>query len=278
MPSPKKVRISHAVTIDVLIPAIEKDLATLPYVIDAVRTHVKHPIGRILIVAPKKTRILDFCRKKGCTFVDENTVLPITKKDIHYRSRKWERSGWLFQQLLKLNGDKLCKADYFLVIDADTVLIAPHRFREKGKTIFYSRNWSQPQYFTTYRKLMGKKAASASSFVTHYMLFERSQLTQMKREIEAKHQKPWYSAIIHSMNRTKQFAFSEFETYGNYLYSKDRGGMKIQKARNKGLHMNAGQLSKQKLDELAEKYRSLSFHKRKGYVRTPNSKSSAGGR
>lgn len=33
MPSPKKVRISHAVTIDVLIPAIEKDLATLPYVI-----------------------------------------------------------------------------------------------------------------------------------------------------------------------------------------------------------------------------------------------------
>lgn len=125
---------------------------------------------------------------------------------------------------------------------------------------------------------MGKKAASASSFVTHYMLFERSQLTQMKREIEAKHQKPWYSAIIHSMNRTKQFAFSEFETYGNYLYSKDRGGMKIQKARNKGLHMNAGQLSKQKLNELAEKYRSLSFHKRKGYVRTPSSKSSAGGR
>lgn len=65
MPSPNKVRIRHAVTIDVLIPAIEKDLATLPYVIDAVRTHVKHPIGRILIVAPKKTRILDFCRKKA---------------------------------------------------------------------------------------------------------------------------------------------------------------------------------------------------------------------
>lgn len=43
MPSPSKVRIRHAVMIDVLIPAIEKDLATLPYVIDAVRTHVKHP-------------------------------------------------------------------------------------------------------------------------------------------------------------------------------------------------------------------------------------------
>jgi hypothetical protein len=262
MPSTSKIHVRHAVTIDVLIPAIEKDLATLPYVIDAVRTHVKHPIGEILILAPKKQLLIDFCRARGCTFIDENTVLPITKTDIHYRSRTWERSGWLFQQLLKLNGDKLCTADYFLVIDAYTVLIAPHRFREKGKTIFYSRDWSHPQYFATYKKLMGRKATSDSSFVTHYMLFERSQLHRMKKEIEAKHQKPWYSAILHSIDGTKQFAFSEFETYGNYLYSKNRGGMKIQKARNKGLHMNAGQLSRQKLNQLAEKYRSLSLYKR----------------
>ncbi|ULO07307.1 hypothetical protein H1230_31055 [Paenibacillus sp. 19GGS1-52] len=256
-------------TIDVLIPAIEKDLATLPYVIDAVRAQVKHPIGRILIVAPKQQRILDFCQTKGCTFINENSVLPLTKKDIHYRSRTWERSGWLFQQLLKLNGDKLCTADYFLVIDADTVLIAPHRFRAKGKTLFYSRNWSQPQYFVTYRKLMGRKVAAKSSFVTHYMLFERTKLARMKKEIEAKHHMPWYSAILHSMDRSKQFAFSEFETYGNYLYSTDRSGMAIRKALNKGLHMNAGQLSKAQRNKLAEKYRSLSFHKRKGYVRTP---------
>ncbi|MRN55286.1 DUF6492 family protein [Paenibacillus monticola] len=256
-------------TIDLLIPAIEKDLATLPYVIDAVRAQVKHPIGRILIVAPKQQRILDFCHAKGCTFINENSVLPLTKKDIHYRSRTWERSGWLFQQLLKLNGDKLCTADYFLVIDADTVLIAPHRFRTKGKTLFYSRNWSQPQYFATYKKLMGRKAASKSSFVTHYMLFERTKLARMKKEIEAKHHMPWYSAILHSMDRSKQFAFSEFETYGNYLYSTDRSGMAIRKALNKGLHMNVGQLSKAQRNKLAEKYRSLSFHKRKGYVRTP---------
>ena len=250
MPSPIKVRVRNAVTIDVLIPAIEKDLATLPYVIDAIRTHVKHPIGEILIVAPKKKRLQDFCRAKGCTFIDENTVLPITKKNIHYRSRTWERSGWLFQQFLKLNGDKLCTADYFLVIDADTILITPHRFRANGKTLFYSRNWSQPQYFATYKKLMGRKASSASSFVTHYMLFERSKLARLKKEIESKHQMPWYSAILHSMNRKKQFAFSEFETYGNYLYSADRSGMQIRKARNKGLHMNAGQLSDRKSTRL----------------------------
>jgi hypothetical protein len=268
MPLPIRARIRHAATIDVLIPAIEKDLATLPYVVDAVRTHVKHPIGRILIVAPKKPRLLDFCRRKNCVFVDENTVLPITKKDIHYRSRTWERSGWLFQQFLKLNGDKLCTADYFLVIDADTVLITPHRFRENGKTVFFSRSWSQPEYFVTYKKLMGRKASAPSSLVTHYMLFERSKLTRMKKAIESRHQMPWYSAILRSINRTKQFGFSEFETYGNYVHSTDPGGMLIRKARNKSLHMNAGQLSKEQKRKMAQTYRSLSFHKRKGYTRS----------
>ncbi|AHV95197.1 DUF6492 family protein [Paenibacillus sabinae] len=254
--------------IDVLIPAIEKDLATLPHVVDAVRKQVRHPIRSVMIVAPRKERILDFCRRKACTFVDENTVLPITKKDINYRSRTWERSGWLFQQLLKLGGDKLCTADYFLVIDADTVLIAPHRFRTGGKTIFYCRNWSQPEYFTTYRKLMGRKAVRPSSFVTHYMLFERSRLSRMKREIEAKHGVPWYTAIMRSMNRTRQFAFSEFETYGNYLYAKNPGGMVLKKARNKSLSMSGSNLSTAAAAKYARIYRSLSFHKRKGYSRT----------
>ncbi|NUU61494.1 DUF6492 family protein [Paenibacillus agri] len=268
MSLPSKAGISQAAKIDVLIPAIEKDLATLPYVVKAVRTHVKHPIGRILIVAPRKERLLHFCREHGCTFVDENTVLPLTKKDIHYRSRTWERSGWLFQQLLKLNGDKICKADYFLVIDADTVLIAPHRFRQNGRTVFFSRSWSQPEYFVTYKKLMGRKASAPSSLVTHYMLFERSKLSRMKKEIEARHGLPWYSAILRSMNRSKQFGFSEFETYGNYVYQSDPGGMLIRKARNKSLHQNAGGVSQAEKSKLAKSYRSLSFHKRKGYSRS----------
>ncbi|MFC3749392.1 DUF6492 family protein [Paenibacillus sp. GCM10012306] len=268
MSLPNKAGISQAAKIDVLIPAIEKDLATLPHVVKAVRTHVKHPIGRILIVAPRKERLLHFCREHSCTFIDENTVLPITKKDIHYRSRTWERSGWLFQQLLKLGGDKLCKADYFLVIDADTVLIAPHRFRQNGRTVFFSRSWSQPQYFVTYKKLMGRKASAPSSLVTHYMLFERSKLSRMKKEIEARHGVPWYSAILRSMNRSKQFAFSEFETYGNYVYQNSPGGMLIRKARNKSLHRNAGEVSQTEKAMLGKSYRSLSFHKRKGYSRS----------
>ncbi|WP_308638204.1 DUF6492 family protein [Paenibacillus silvisoli] len=265
---PRLVRIkSSKVKIDVFIPAIEKDLGTLPYVINAVRKQVKHPIGRFLIVSPNSSRIKALCKRKRCTFVNENKVLPITKKHIHYRSRRWERSGWMFQQLLKLGGDKLCSSNYFLVIDADTVLIRPHVFRSGGKTLFYCRNWSQPEYFRTYRKLMGKKAIRPASFVTHYMLFERSKLRQMKKMIAAKHGMSWYRAILKSMDRTKQFAFSEFETYANYLYARNRSGVGIRKALNKSLNMSASQLSPARRQSLARSYRSVSFHKRKAYSR-----------
>jgi hypothetical protein len=253
--------------IDVLIPAIEKDLKTLPYVIDAVNKQVKHPIGRIYIVAPKRKRIRDLCKMKNCTFVDETSLLPITKKDIHYRSKKWDRSGWLYQQLLKMSGDTLCSSENFLVIDADTVLIRPHVFKEGARTVFYCRNWSQPEYFKTYKKLMGRKRASSTSFVTHYMLFNKSKLSKLKRTIRTKNDTSWYSAILKKIDKSKQFAFSEFETYGNFLYADNPKGVILKKALNKSLHTSVGKVSKKKLETLAKKYRSVSFHKRKGYVR-----------
>ncbi|WP_256253166.1 DUF6492 family protein [Paenibacillus sp. UNC496MF] len=259
-----------SVKIDVLIPAIAKDLQTLPYVIDAIRKQVKHPIGSIMIVAPNQKGIRQLCRRKGCKFVNENTVLPITKKNIRYRSKKWERSGWLFQQLLKMSGDKICSANYFLAIDADTVLIRPHAFRTGNKTYFYCRSWSQPEYFRTYRKLLGKKAAAPKSFVTHYMLFDKSKLRQLKRTIAKKHGMPWYSAVMRKMDKSKPYAFSEFETYGNFLYARNPGGLVLRSALNKSLSMNIANLSRKRIQTLSRRFRSISFHKRKGYARKTN--------
>lgn len=68
-----------SLTIDVLIPAIDKDIATLPLVINSLRRHVQHRIGTIYIVSPQSAGIRRLCASKGCTFVDEKTVLPITK-------------------------------------------------------------------------------------------------------------------------------------------------------------------------------------------------------
>ncbi|MEK5026930.1 DUF6492 family protein [Paenibacillus sp. FSL M7-1046] len=255
--------------IDVLIPAIEKDLATLPHVIDSLRRYVRHPISNIYIVSPNSSKIRNLCLRKNCIFVNESTVLPFTKKDIRYSSSRWNRSGWLYQQLLKMNGDHICRESHFLVIDADTVLIRPHRFRTGGKSIFYYRNWSQPEYFRTYRKLLGTAAPSPKSFVTHYMLFEKAKLAGLKRKIEARHGMSWHAAIIRSIDKKKQFGFSEFETYANYVYSGNSAAVILKNANNKSLKTSAASLGKAQIQKYARTYRSLSFHQRKGYSTPP---------
>jgi len=257
--------------IDVVIPAIDKDLGTLPHVIDSIRKYVRHPIGRIFVVAPYSPKIKAVCHRKGCVFVHESMVLPLSKKQIAYRSKRWERSGWLYQQLLKLGSSSIAKQRRFLVIDADTVLIRPHRFYADGKQLFYCRSWSQPEYFATYRKLLGKKAPRPRSFVTHYMLFDKTKLRSLKNKIEAKHGTKWYKAILKSVNRKKQFGFSEFETYGNYVYSANPGNICLKNALNKSLSTSPSALSRSAISKLAQRYRSLSFHKRKGYSRSAKS-------
>lgn len=258
---------NKGITIDVVIPAIDKDLGTLPYVIDGVRRHVAHPIGRIFVVAPGSARIKAVCRRKGCTFVHEKTVLPLRKKDIVYRSKRWERSGWLYQQLLKLGSSSVVNQRHFLIIDADTVLIRPHRFFEDGKHVFYCRGWSQPEYFVTYRKLIGSRAPRPRSFVTHYMMFDKVKLRSLKAKIERRHGTKWYKAILRSINRKKQFGFSEFETYGNYVYSASPGKVRLRSALNKSLNASPSAMPVARMRKLASRYRSLSFHKRKVYSR-----------
>lgn len=267
MPAVASGRAESQVKIDVLIPVIEKDLGTLPYVVSAVRKQAQHAIGSVYIVSPKLASIIEVCRRNGWKFVDERTVLPITKDDIKNRSSRTERAGWVYQQLLKLNGDRICKARFFLVVDADTVFIQPHRFRIGGKTVMYCRNWSRDEYFNCYRRLMKEEKAAKVSFVTHYMLFERAKLAEMKRHIESLHGCKWYTAILRSIDRTKPFSFSEYETYGNFLYTRYRNALLLKNNRNIGLQTSPKLLSGERLAALRASYRSLSFHKRAVYKR-----------
>jgi len=265
MPPVKKKAGAKHEKIDVIIPAIEKDLPTLPHVIDSIRKHVKHPIGQIMVVSPLSKKIKVLCRQKDCKFIHEKRLLPIGKKDIHYRSKKWDLSGWLLQQLLKWSGDKISTQKSYLVIDADTVLIRPHVFRINKKTVFYCRKWSRKEYFRTYRRLLGKKANSPDSFVTHYMLFEKAKLARLKKVIETRHRLKWYEAILKCINRSRIFGFSEFETYGNFIHSTYPDSFIIRKSLNKSLYTKASALSPDRIARLSKTYRSLSFHKRKGY-------------
>jgi hypothetical protein len=81
----------------------------------------------------------------------------------------------------------------------------------------------------------------------------------------------WHAAILHCIDRKKQFGFSEFETYANYVYSRNRASVQLRNANNKSLKSSAASLGKAEIQKYARTYRSLSFHQRKGYSRPAKS-------
>lgn len=212
--------------IDVVIPIISKDLHILPLCLEGVRHCVEHPIKQIYIVAPKQDDIISFCQQYDLCFVDEKSLFGLSPKDLKLKirfadGREADRSGWLFQQLVKLSG-KIGTCRHFLCIDADHVLIRPHVFlTAEGKTVFYmSYEQHQPYYDNIQRLIPGLPLASLS-YVDHKMLFDKEQLRNLHKTLEQQHgSSSWTDVIIDSYDRSYIAGFSEFELYGNFVKEK----------------------------------------------------------
>lgn len=218
--------------IDVVVPTTDKDLAKLSLVIPSLE-NIQHHIDNIYIVAPVSEFIKEFCAKYGCKFIDENTVLDLTIHDIDYKPCGMNRSGWIFQQLLKLNCDQFCQNEYILVIDSDTVFTRKQFFIKRDKMVFDCSNEYHTPYFTAYKKLLGLNTRFGLSFVAHHMLFTKTFLQEMKATIEEHTHKKWYQAILDNLDSNEISSFSEYETYGNYIYYNHRNKMLIREWYNK---------------------------------------------
>ena len=213
------------VLIDVVIPIIGKDLNTLPLCLEGVRRCVSHRIKDIYIVAPDQENIRKFCETNRLKFVDENTVFGFAPKslglEIHYPGGgTQDRSGWLFQQLVKLSG-KIGTCRYYLCIDADHVLIAPHVFLTKDlKTVFYMSYENNIPYYENIHRLMPDLQLARLSYVDHKMLFDKEQIAILHQALNPASEDGWIQSILDSYDRTCQSAFSEFELYGNFIPDK----------------------------------------------------------
>lgn len=204
-------------SLDILIPTTDKDLNRLELVLKSLK-NINNPIQNIYIVAPKSEFIKQFCEKFHCIYLDENSVLPIKLSDIHYCPKGINRSGWIFQQLIKLNADCICKNKNVLVLDSDTIFNKKQSFIAKGKVVFDCSDEYHAPYFKAYSSCLGLNKRFALSFVAHHMLFQRSRLKEMKLAIEKHTNKKWYKAILEGLDKGEVSSFSEYEMYGNWMY------------------------------------------------------------
>jgi len=249
--------------VDVLIPAIKKDLQVLPLTIRSVRKYLKHPVGNIYIVGPDDSEIISFCKKNNCVFQDEDGVLPIKLADVRkikYKVGGWDRSGWIFQQLLKLNAGRICSEKNIYVIDADTVLVSPQRFENAGKKILLASDEFHAPYFETFKRIFKYNTLANFSFVAHQMLFDSTRLKELRKDLEKKNPgKKWYAVILDNLNLKEISSFSEYETYGNWMLRNHPAEITLEYWFNKPLSGNKLKNFRFNLEKYS-RCRSVSFH------------------
>lgn len=120
-----------SVKLDIVIPIIEKDLPTLPYVIKGIRSQLMHPLGTIYLIAPESLKIREAAEKYNATFILEDTVLPKFRQNP-------PQAGWIKQQYLKLNADQFVQSDHYLVVDA-TLFLCVLKFLNLREKQFLTR-------------------------------------------------------------------------------------------------------------------------------------------
>jgi hypothetical protein len=209
--------ISGKAAIDIVIPVSIKDVEWLETVIKNIKINVAHPINKIYVIAEKLNAVIDICNKSGAIFVNEDKVLAYGKNSLNYIVNNVDRSGWLLQQLLKLNADTIVETENFLVLDADTIFIKPKIFLYRGKYILDLSQERHEPYHRVYEKIFKTKIKSELSFITHYMLFNKSVLKRLKHKIEEIHNKKWDGVILENVDYNDTSGFSEYELYGNFL-------------------------------------------------------------
>jgi len=249
------------IPIDIVIAAAQKDFEVLGCVIDSIRKNIKHPIENIVIISPKTKNIERLCKQKKCVFVDEDTVLPITKGDITYSVSGIDRSGWLFQQLLKWSGDKYVKSDFFLVADADTIFCRPQVFIHDNKVILtVNGQLCYIPLFITYDKLLGKNTQPLISFTSHHILFQKTKLKILKKTIEKHCKTKWYRAIIKNIDTNEISSVSDYDTYGQFVYSKYPSEFILEHWFNLSLDRSALSKIPKIIRNNYNKYKTISFH------------------
>lgn len=240
-----------AIPIDVVIPIIRKDLDILPLCLEGVRRQVCQHIQDIYVVAPDDGDIKAFCEREHLVFVDETTILQLAPQELgliatRRDGSKIDRSGWLFQQLVKLSGN-IGTCDYYLTIDADHILLQPHVFlTSDGQTVCYMSDECNTAYYKNIRRLTKHHYGSLLSYVDHKMLFSKQELARLRAMITQKNGgKEWKSAILDAYDRGETSGFSEFELYGDFIRRKIKQPWR---------HLKLGYGSLADYEELAARY------------------------
>ena len=205
-------------------------------------------------------------------FIYEGKLINVVKiKDAIKRRKKdaVKRTGWYIQQFVKMAYSIICKDDYYLIWDSDTIPVKPLKlFDKKKKPFFHVRKIIAKPYFITLKKVFPNLGQIYNySFVTEHILIKTEIMKNLIQKIEENNNligDIWYEKIINSIDLKYlgNIGFSEFETYGTFssIYYKNLYIIKPWKSLREGKqYYNIMSFHSGDIKIIAKKYDAISF-------------------
>lgn len=209
-------------------------------------------------------------------FIDEESLVPFENvrriiQDI-FGGQEVTRGfvGWYYQQFLKMQYAKVCKDDYYLSWDGDTIPVRPIEMFAKDRPYMDWKREYHEEYFHTMEKLFpGMHKVIEPSFIAEHMLFSKEIMSRMIGEIEAADHlegAAFYERILRAIGLTalNGNSFSEFETYGTYVALRDPMRYVLRRwtsFRNCGQYFDPDDITEEEMDWLSKDFHAISFEK-----------------
>ena len=178
---------------------------------------------KMIIIAPNNSKII--YENLSDIFINEEELIPKQKLIEIFNKRginKTDRIGWYEQQFLKMSYSTICKKEYYLLWDADTIPIKTIKMFDNGRPIFDIKNEYHHPYFITMNNLLKDLHFSKFSYISEHMIIKTEYMKNLISQIEKNTNIPgrfYYEKILMSIDKSEitKSGFSEFETYGTYI-------------------------------------------------------------
>lgn len=244
-------------TIDVVIPLIAKDLQTVGDCISSIHKFSLNPIRNIYIISPRDESIIDFAIKNNLIYIFEDEICRISSTEIINYIKSKRMTGWLKQQLIKLNANFIPDIlENFLLFDSDTMLCKKQFFLNTEFSVLKFSDEFHLQYKLANNYLLKGFNFTPLSYISHHQIINIRHLVDLKSKVELSSNKSFNQAFLDAFSKFKNV--SEYELYAQYVLTYYPECYKTQYWFNHNYKKNK-YLSTDKMI-VSSKVHSLSFH------------------
>ena len=175
------------------------------------------------------------------------------------------RATWVYQQALKLNALANCKAEYAMILDADTVLLNSRKWIcSDGHQLLCPSDEYNVEYYNFLNLIGVSEVVPFFTFVSHHMFYRTKLVRQMLLELDLALPSKQINALDLYSNKSQPSPLCiDFELYGQWLSKNHSDRVRFLKWSNIGIsRKHLGLIIDSFFARwiLSKLYNSISFH------------------